>query len=202
MGRVNPIGERSLLDEGKRCAETLFFDYHRQHNLDIRVARIFNTYGPRMHPDDGRVISNFIVQAIQNKDITIYGNGEQTRSFCYVDNLIDALIILMETNDNDITGPINIGNPAEYSIKDLANKIITMTNSKSKLIFQELPQDDPMRRQPDITLAESILKWSPSIQIDEGLKYTIEYFSKLKNDLATDFISERQRKYHKKDLEI
>ena len=174
-GNVNPIGSRSCYDEGKRCAETLFFDYFRQHNLHIKVGRIFNTYGPRMRPDDGRVISNFIVQALQGKDITIYGDGSQTRSFCYVDDLIEAIIKLMNTKKG-FTGPVNLGNPCEFSILELAEIIIDLTNSKSKLIFNDLPQDDPKQRQPDITLAKEKLNWEPKIQLKEGLTKTIKYF--------------------------
>ncbi len=175
-GKVNPIGPRSCYDEGKRCAETLFFDYHRQHNVDIRVVRIFNTYGPKMSPGDGRVVSNFIVQAIQGHDITIYGDGSQTRSFCYVDDLINGLILTM---NNQLTGPINIGNPTEYRIIDLAEKIISLTNSKSKLVFKELPQDDPKQRQPNIEYAKKLLGWSPQVPLDEGLKTTIKYFEEV-----------------------
>ena len=174
-GKVNPIGPRSCYDEGKRCAETLFFDYHRQHNVDIKIARIFNTYGPRMHPDDGRVVSNFIVQALLNKDITIYGDGTQTRSFCYIDDLIGVVQLFMNF-DNDFTGPINIGNPDEFSILELAKKVIDLTDSKSKLVFKELPEDDPKQRQPDIMLAKEKLHWEPKIKLSEGLRNTIEYF--------------------------
>ena len=174
-GNVNSIGPRSCYDEGKRCAETLFFDYYRQHNLKIKVARIFNTYGPRMLPDDGRVVSNFIVQAIKGEDITVYGDGSQTRSFCYVDDMIDGLVNLMQSPD-DFTGPVNLGNPIEFSILLLAEKIIEMTNSKSKIIFKELPSDDPRQRQPDITLARKALNWEPSVQMGNGLKMTIDYF--------------------------
>ena len=163
-GHVNPIGTRSCYDEGKRCAETLFFDYYRQHNLRIKVARIFNTYGPNMHPNDGRVVSNFIMQALQNKPITLYGDGSQTRSFCYVDDLIEAFILLMESSD-DITGPVNIGNPFEFSIKELAEKIIDLTGSSSKLEYKPLPSDDPKQRQPDITQAKELLGWEPKIQL-------------------------------------
>ena len=177
-GNVNPIGIRSCYDEGKRCAETLFFDYHRQHQIDIKIARIFNTYGPRMHPNDGRVVSNFIIQALQNQDITIYGDGSQTRSFCYVDELVDGLIRLMESKDG-VTGPINLGNPKEFSIKELAQTVVAMTGSNSKLIYKPLPQDDPTQRQPDITLAQKELKWDPTIQLKEGLEKTIRYFEKL-----------------------
>jgi UDP-glucuronate decarboxylase len=174
-GRVNPVGVRSCYDEGKRCAETLFFDYYRQHNLRIKVARIFNTYGPKMHPNDGRVVSNFIIQALQNKPITIYGDGSQTRSFCYVDDLIDAFLLLMESPD-EIIGPINTGNPIEFSIKELAEKIIEITGSTSNLEYKSLPSDDPTQRQPDITLARETLGWEPKIQLEEGLKKTIPYF--------------------------
>jgi len=174
-GKVNPIGPRSCYDEGKRCAETLFFDYHRQHNVNIKIARIFNTYGPRMHPDDGRVVSNFIVQALLDKDITIYGDGTQTRSFCYIDDLISAIQLFMNS-DNDFTGPINIGNPDEFSILELAQKVIDLIGSKSKLVFKELPEDDPKQRQPDIMLAKEKLHWEPKIKLNDGLRHTIEYF--------------------------
>ena len=176
-GHVNPTGFRSCYDEGKRCAETLFFDYHRQHNLCIKVARIFNTYGPNMHPNDGRVVSNFIMQALQNKPITIYGDGSQSRSFCYVDDMIEAFVRLMNSPD-DVTGPINTGNPNEFTIKELAEKVIDLTGSKSKLDYQPLPSDDPIQRQPDITLAQEKLGWDPAIQLKEGLKATIPYFEK------------------------
>ena len=177
-GNVNPIGERSCYDEGKRCAETLFFDYHRQHNLRIKVARIFNTYGPKMHPNDGRVISNFIMQALRNEPVTIYGDGSQSRSFCYVDEMIDALIELMNSSD-DFTGPVNIGNPIEFTIKELAEKIIDLVNSKSEITYKDLPSDDPIQRQPDISLAKDKLGWSPAIQLEEGLNKTIPYFADL-----------------------
>ena len=177
-GHVNPIGTRSCYDEGKRCAETLFFDYHRQHKLDIKVARIFNTYGPRMHPNDGRVVSNFIVQALQDQPITIYGEGQQTRSFCYVDDLIDGFLALM-ASPADLPGPVNLGNPGEFTIRALADKVIELTGSKSKLEFRPLPSDDPTQRQPDIRLARERLGWSPSIALDEGLKSTIAYFDAL-----------------------
>ncbi len=174
-GNVNPIGIRSCYDEGKRCAETLFFDYHRQHDLRIKVMRIFNTYGPRMHPDDGRVVSNFIVQALRGEPITIYGDGSQTRSFCYVDDLIDGMISLMESGD-EFTGPVNIGNPNEFTIRQLAEVIIEATNSGSEIISQPLPSDDPKQRQPDISLANSELGWQPSIELNEGVRKTIDYF--------------------------
>ncbi len=174
-GNVNPIGFRACYDEGKRCAETLFFDYHRQHNLRIKVARIFNTSGPRMHPNDGRVVSNFIMQALRGEDLTVYGDGSQTRSFCYVDDLIDGLVKLMNSPD-DFTGPVNLGNPAEFSILELAEKVIELTGSKSKITFKELPADDPRQRQPDIRLAKEKLGWEPTVSMEEGLKKTIEYF--------------------------
>ena len=177
-GNVNPIGVRSCYDEGKRCAETLFFDYHRQHNLRIKVARIFNTYGPKMHPNDGRVISNFIMQALRNEPVTIFGDGSQSRSFCYVDEIIDALIQLMNSSD-DFTGPVNIGNPIEFTIKELAEKIIDLVNSKSEITYKDLPSDDPIQRQPDISLAKDKLGWSPTIQLEEGLNKTIPYFADL-----------------------
>ncbi len=175
-GNVNPIGIRSCYDEGKRCAETLFFDYHRQNQVNIAVVRIFNTYGPNMHPNDGRVVSNFIVQALQNKDITIYGNGSQTRSFCYVDDLVDGLIRMMNSLE---IGPINLGNPSEFTILQLAEKIIQLTNSSSKIVYRSLPQDDPVQRKPDITLAQKNLDWNPTIPLEEGLLRTIEYFKKI-----------------------
>lgn len=177
-GNVNPIGIRSCYDEGKRCAETLFFDYHRQHDLKIKVARIFNTYGPNMHPNDGRVVSNFIIQALKGEDITIYGDGSQSRSFCFVDELIDGFIRLMASDDS-FTGPVNLGNPVEFTIKELAEKIIEMTGSKSKLSLNPLPQDDPKQRQPSIELAKKELGWEPKIKLKEGLKTTIAYFDKL-----------------------
>lgn len=177
-GHVNPIGERSCYDEGKRCAETLFFDYYRQHQLPIKVARIFNTYGPNMHPNDGRVVSNFIMQALQGQDITLFGDGSQSRSFCYVDDLLDAFIALMATG-SDVTGPINIGNPNEFTIKELAEKVIELTDSKSKMVYCPLPSDDPLQRQPNIEVAKSHLGWEPKIQLDEGLKKTIAYFDAL-----------------------
>jgi UDP-glucuronate decarboxylase len=177
-GHVNSVGIRSCYDEGKRCAETLFFDYYRQHKLGIKVARIFNTYGPRMHPNDGRVVSNLIIQAIQNKSITIYGDGAQTRSFCYVDDLIDALIRLMNSPD-DFTGPVNLGNPVETSILELAQTIIELTGSNSSLVYKELPSDDPRKRCPDISLAKEKLGWVPKVSLKEGLVKTIEYFEEL-----------------------
>lgn len=174
-GNVNPIGERSCYDEGKRAAETLFSDYHKQNNVKIKIVRIFNTYGPRMHPNDGRVVSNFIVQALKNQDITVYGEGQQTRSFQYVDDLVEGMIKMMESEDR-ITGPFNIGNPDEFTILELAEKVIKLTGSKSKIIYKSLPSDDPMMRRPDITLAKKELNWSPNVKLDEGLIKTIEYF--------------------------
>ncbi|MGE4553776.1 MAG: UDP-glucuronic acid decarboxylase family protein [Desulfovibrionaceae bacterium] len=178
-GHVNPNGRRSCYDEGKRCAETLFFDYHRQHRLDIKVVRIFNTYGPRMLPDDGRVVSNFIVQALKGEDITIYGDGMQTRSFCYVDDMIEGFIRMMESSPEGFTGPVNLGNPGEFTIRALAEKVLDKVGSRSRLIFRELPSDDPMQRQPDITLAKETLGWEPTIPLDEGLERTIRYFKTL-----------------------
>jgi UDP-glucuronate decarboxylase len=177
-GRVNPIGPRACYDEGKRCAETLFFDYHRQHGLKIKVARIFNTYGPRMHPNDGRVVSNFIVQALENRAITIYGDGQQTRSFCYVDDLVDGLVKLMNA-DESLTGPINLGNPHEFTILELAQKVIDLTGSSSKIVQKALPQDDPKQRKPDISQAKNKLGWKPTIELVEGLKKTVAYFDAL-----------------------
>jgi UDP-glucuronate decarboxylase len=177
-GNVNCVGIRSCYDEGKRCAETLFFDYYRQHQLNIRVVRIFNTYGPRMHPKDGRVVSNFILQALNNEDITVYGDGKQTRSFCYVDDLIDGIIRMMNI-PGDFTGPLNLGNPEEYSILELAEKIIELTRSKAKIVFKPLPQDDPLQRKPNIELARDKLKWEPRKQLEAGLKETINYFRTL-----------------------
>jgi UDP-glucuronate decarboxylase len=177
-GNVNPIGIRSCYDEGKRCAETLFFDYYRQHKLLIKIARIFNTYGPRMHPNDGRVVSNFIMRALREEEIIVFGDGKQTRSFCYVDDLIDGLIKLMNSPDA-LTGPVNLGNPSEFSVLELAHKVIELTNSASKIIFSSLPEDDPAQRKPDIGLARSSLNWNPNIPLDEGLKKTIEYFKNL-----------------------
>ena len=176
-GNVNPIGPRACYDEGKRCAETLFFDTHRQYGLEIRVARIFNTYGPRMHPGDGRVVSNFIMQALRGEDITIYGDGMQTRSFCYVDDLVDAFVRFMAAED--VTGPMNLGNPGEFTIKALAERVIQLTDSKSQLVFKDLPTDDPLQRCPDISQAKAVLGWEPSVQLDEGLKTTIAYFKEL-----------------------
>jgi UDP-glucuronate decarboxylase len=180
-GHVNPIGPRSCYDEGKRCAETLFFDYHRQHKLRIKVARIFNTYGPRMHPNDGRVVSNFIVQALLGRDITIYGEGAQTRSFCYVDDLIDGLIRLMESDDG-IIGPINIGNPVEFTIRELAELVIELTGARSRLVHRPMPQDDPRQRRPDISKAKDMLDWAPKTPLREGLMHTIAYFEEKLRD--------------------
>jgi len=177
-GRVNPVGLRSCYDEGKRCAETLFFDYKRQHDLDIKVARLFNTYGPNMHPDDGRVVSNFIVQAIQGLPITIYGDGSQTRSFCYIDDMIDAFVLLMNM-PKDFSGPVNLGNPNEFTILELAEIIISMVNSKSEIVFRPLPSDDPTQRKPDISLAKEKMSWNPEISLKDGLKHTIDYFETL-----------------------
>jgi UDP-glucuronate decarboxylase len=174
-GKVNPIGLRSCYDEGKRCAETLFFDYHRQHGVDIKVVRIFNTFGPRMNPNDGRVVSNFIVQALRGGDITIYGTGQQTRSFCYVDDLVDGMIRMMDSPQG-FTGPVNIGNPGEFTMLELAEKILAATGSRSRLVMQPLPSDDPRQRQPDITLARNVLQWEPKVNLDDGLKETIGYF--------------------------
>jgi UDP-glucuronate decarboxylase len=180
-GSVNPIGVRSCYDEGKRCAETLFFDYHRQHKLKIKVARIFNTYGPRMHLNDGRVVSNFIIQALSGEDITVYGDGTQTRSFCYIDDMVDGLIKLMNTPD-DLTGPVNLGNPSEISILELVEKVLKITKSRSKIVYKPLPQDDPVRRCPDITLAKKRLGWQPKTNLEDGLKKTIEYFKRILSD--------------------
>lgn len=177
-GRVNTLGPRACYDEGKRCAETLFYDYKRQHNLKIKIARIFNTYGPRMHPHDGRVVSNFIVQALQGEDITIYGTGQQTRSFCYVDDLIAGFRALMDSDDS-ISGPINLGNPGEFTMRELADQVLELTGSKSKIIYKELPQDDPMQRKPNIELAKSQLNWQPTINLTEGLTRTIAYFDSM-----------------------
>jgi UDP-glucuronate decarboxylase len=177
-GNVNPIGSRSCYDEGKRCAETLFFDYHRQHKLRIKVARIFNTYGPRMHPNDGRVVSNFVVQALKGEPITLYGDGEQTRSFCFVDDLVEAFLRLMDTGD-EVTGPINLGNPGEFTMKQLAETVLELTGSKSKIEHRPLPQDDPRQRKPDISKAKAILDWQPTIQLKEGVGRTIAYFDEL-----------------------
>ena len=177
-GNVNPIGPRACYDEGKRCAETLFFDYHRQHGIEIKVARIFNTFGPRMRIDDGRVVSNFIVQALRNEDITIYGDGTQTRSFCYIDDMVEGIIKFVGL-DNDFTGPLNLGNPDEYAIQQLAEIILELTNSKSKLVYKDLPSDDPKRRKPDITLAKKKLLWEPKTTLNDGIRQTISYFSDL-----------------------
>ena len=174
-GNVNCIGIRSCYDEGKRCAETLFFDYHRQHQINIRVVRIFNTYGPRMHPNDGRVVSNFILQALNHRDITVFGDGSQTRSFCFVDDMIDGFIRMMAADD-DFTGPVNLGNPNEFTILELAEKVIALTDSRAKIVFRPLPEDDPLQRKPDISLAKQQLQWVPNVQLEEGLKRTIEYF--------------------------
>jgi len=174
-GNVNPLGIRSCYDEGKRCAETLFMDYHRQHEVKIKIVRIFNTYGPRMHPNDGRVVSNFIMQALQGQDITIYGDGSQTRSFCYVDDLVTGLMLMMKSDDS-VTGPINLGNPIEQTIKELSTQVVTMIGSKSKIIFKDMPQDDPKRRKPDISQAKRLLKWSPVCKLENGLTETINYF--------------------------
>ena len=176
-GNVNPIGPRSCYDEGKRCAETLFFDYYRQHNLEIKVARIFNTYGPRMHPNDGRVVSTFILQALQGEPITLFGQGDQTRSFCYVDDLIEGFVRFMNT-EADFTGPVNLGNPTEMTVRELAEKIVELTGSKSELVFRPLPEDDPKQRQPDISLAKSKLDWAPDYDLEQGLKRTIDYFER------------------------
>jgi UDP-glucuronate decarboxylase len=177
-GHVNPIGLRSCYDEGKRCAETLFFDYHRQHRLRIKVARIFNTYGPNMHPDDGRVVSNFIVQALRGGDITVYGDGSQTRAFCYVDDLIGGLVRLMDTRD-EFTGPVNLGNPVEVSVRELAQRVIALTGSRSKIVHRPLPSDDPVQRCPDIETARAALSWAPHVALDDGLRATIDYFRRL-----------------------
>jgi UDP-glucuronate decarboxylase len=177
-GNVNPIGIRSCYDEGKRCAETLFFDYHRQNHVEIKVIRIFNTYGPRMHPNDGRVVSNFIMQALGGDDITIYGDGTQTRSFCYVDDLIEAVFLMMNSHP-DFTGPVNIGNPCEFTMIELAEKILSLTGSSSRIVFQSLPQDDPKQRKPEITLAHAELGWMPEVTLEDGLRETIAYFKKL-----------------------
>lgn len=187
-GNVNPIGPRACYDEGKRCAETLFFDYHRQHGLPIKVARIFNTYGPRMHPDDGRVVSNFILQALRGEPITVYGDGSQTRSFCYVDDMVEGLIRLMNS-DEHVTGPINLGNPTEFHIIDLARKIIAMTGSSSPIVHEALPADDPQQRRPDIEKAGQELGWAPQIDVDRGLRLTIDYFQRLLEDAEPELRS-------------
>jgi UDP-glucuronate decarboxylase len=191
-GNVNPIGPRSCYDEGKRCAETLFFDYHRQYGVDIRVGRIFNTYGPRMHPNDGRVVSNFIVQALKGEPITVYGQGRQTRSFCYVDDLVEGFLRFMAL-DGPCTGPINLGNPGEFTILSLAKQVVELTGSKSKVVFADLPVDDPIRRRPDITLAREKLNWEPTVQLTEGLKKTITYFDKLLTRAAATHIAPNVR---------
>ena len=180
-GNVNPIGPRACYDEGKRCAETLFFDYHRQHRMRVKVVRIFNTYGPRMHPNDGRVVSNFIVQALRGEDITIYGDGSQTRAFCYVDDLIDGFVRMMDTSD-DVVGPINLGNPVEIPVRELAERVIALTGAPSKLVFRPLPVDDPLQRCPDITRARSVLDWEPKVALRQGLERTIAYFANLVNE--------------------
>jgi UDP-glucuronate decarboxylase len=184
-GNVNPVGVRSCYDEGKRCAETLFFDYRRQHRLPIKVARIFNTYGPGMHPNDGRVVSNFIIQALRNEDITIYGTGNQTRSFCYVSDLVDGLVRLMQTAD-EVTGPVNLGNPVEFTIGQLAETVVSLTGSSSKIAYRPLPEDDPRQRCPDISLAQKLLAWAPRVQLSDGLIKTIEYFEQLLRSDARD----------------
>jgi UDP-glucuronate decarboxylase len=184
-GNVNPIGPRACYDEGKRCAETLCFDYHRQHGLPIKVARIFNTYGPRMHPDDGRVVSNFVVQALMNEPITLYGDGSQTRAFCYVDDLVDGLMRLMDSSD-DITGPINLGNPDEFTIRELAAEVLALTGSSSTLLRQPLPENDPTQRQPDIARARSLLGWRPTVPLRQGLERTIAYFRELSREPASN----------------
>jgi UDP-glucuronate decarboxylase len=192
-GNVNPIGTRSCYDEGKRCAETLFFDYQRQHKVRTKVARIFNTYGPRMHPNDGRVVSNFIMQALKGEPITLYGDGEQTRSFCYVSDLVDGLMRLMETED-DVIGPVNLGNPGEFTIRELAEKVIELSDSSSKIEFRPLPADDPRQRKPDIALARSLLNWSPTIGLNDGLVMTIRYFENILRDTASvaEFVAIRE----------
>jgi UDP-glucuronate decarboxylase len=193
-GNVNPIGVRSCYDEGKRCAETLFFDYRRQHRLPIKVARIFNTYGPGMHPNDGRVVSNFIIQALRNEDITIYGEGNQTRSFCYVSDLVDGLLRLMETPD-EVTGPVNLGNPLEFTIRQLAETVISLTGSSSKIGYRPLPEDDPRQRCPDISLAQNLLSWAPQVQLRDGLMKTVEYFERLlKSDPRDERLPKRSAK--------
>jgi UDP-glucuronate decarboxylase len=188
-GNVNTLGPRACYDEGKRCAETLFFDYYRQHRIDIKVVRIFNTFGPNMNPHDGRVVSNFIMQALQNEDITIYGNGEQTRAFCYVSDLIQGLIAMMESSN--LTGPVNLGNPVETTVRALAEKIITMIGSKSRIVFRPLPQDDPVQRCPDISIARQALSWEPSVALEDGLRQTIDYFAGTKAHTAADWRTSR-----------
>ncbi len=202
-GNVNPIGPRACYDEGKRCAETLFFDYHRQHALDIKIIRIFNTYGPRMHPDDGRVVSNFIVQALKDEAVTVYGDGTQTRSFCYIDDLIDGMMRMMNT-EKGFTGPVNLGNPSEFTILDLAEMIIAMTGSKSRILFKPLPDDDPKQRKPVIDLAEKKLGWTPRVKLEDGLKKTIKYFEELLLDEKQGICDYKdglwKRKYHSSGL--
>jgi UDP-glucuronate decarboxylase len=187
-GHVNPVGLRSCYDEGKRCSETLFFDYYRQHQLRVKVARIFNTYGPRMHPNDGRVVSSFIVQALRGVDITVFGDGSQTRSFCFVDDLIDGFIRLMHTEDR-VTGPVNLGNPAEFSVLELAQQVIQLTGSKSKIVHRPLPQDDPRQRRPDISMAQEVLGWEPRVPLTEGLKTTIAYFDRILAESPRDLVA-------------
>ena len=199
FGNVNPIGIRSCYDEGKRCAESLFYSYKIKHGVEIKIARIFNTYGPRMAVLDGRVVSNFIVQALQNEDITIYGDGSQTRSFCYVDNLIDGLVKLMESSD-EFTGPVNLGNPNEHTIKELAEKVIELTQSSSNLAFKSLPENDPVRRQPDITLADKMLGWKPTVKLDEGLVHAINYFLQIVSSSDFDAKPKRTQKYIKRSM--
>ena len=182
-GNVNPIGPRSCYDEGKRCAETLCFDYHRQHRLRIKVVRIFNTYGPRMHPNDGRVVSNFIVQALKGEPLTLYGDGRQTRSFCYVDDLIEGFLRMMASPD-EVTGPVNLGNPGEFTIRELAEKVLALTGSRSEIVHRPLPENDPMQRQPDIAKAKALLDWEPTVALEEGLKQTIDYFDRLLGEAA------------------
>lgn len=192
-GNVNPIGSRSCYDEGKRCAETLFFDYMRQHNLQIKVARIFNTYGPRMHPRDGRVVSSFIVQALTGQDITVFGEGQQTRSFCYVDDLIEGFLRLMSTG-RDVVGPINLGNPGEFTMLELAQKVIDLTGTRSKIVHRPLPSDDPRQRRPDIAVAKKVLDWAPAVSLDEGLARTIPYFDQLLSSLPKGMLGEREER--------
>jgi UDP-glucuronate decarboxylase len=194
-GNVNPIGSRSCYDEGKRCAETLFFDYMRQHRLQIKVARIFNTYGPRMHPRDGRVVSSFIVQALTGQDITIFGEGQQTRSFCYVDDLLEGFIRLMDT-PRSVVGPVNLGNPGEFTILELAQRVIDLTGTRSKIVFRSLPKDDPRQRQPEISYAQRVLGWSPAVTLDDGLRRTIPYFERLLASLPAGMLIEHAERLH------